>query len=223
MNREQVIATLRAHEPDLRRRGVLHAALFGSVARNEAKPSSDIDILIEIEPGAPVGVFEYVGITQYLADLFPNRVDVANRKGLKALVRPSAERDAIYASKSSNRTRLALFDIRDNVLFARKFVGGLTKDEFVSDRQTFHGVTRCLEIISEASRRLSPALRARHPELPWRSIMGAGKVYRHDHDNVVEELVWQTAQQSLAPLMAVIEAEIARLPDSHWVPLPNGT
>jgi len=97
MNRDQVIATLRNHEQELRHRGVLHAALFGSIARNEARPSSDIDILIEIEPNAPVGVFEYVGITQYLADLFPNRVDVANRRSLKALVRPSAERDAIYA------------------------------------------------------------------------------------------------------------------------------
>jgi predicted nucleotidyltransferase len=97
MKREQVIATLRSHEQELRHRGVLHAALFGSVARNEAKPRSDIDILIETDPEAPMGVFEYVGIIQYLADLFPNRVDVANRRGLKALVRPSAERDAIYA------------------------------------------------------------------------------------------------------------------------------
>jgi hypothetical protein len=97
MNREEIIATLRAHEPHLRRRGVLHAALFGSIARAEAKPSSDIDILIEIEPQAPVGLFEYVEITQYLADLFPNRVDVANRDKLKAFVRAGAERDAIYA------------------------------------------------------------------------------------------------------------------------------
>ncbi len=97
MNREQILATLRNHEQALRHRGVLHAALFGSVARDEATPGSDIDILVEIEPDAPVGVFEYVGITQYLADLFPNRVDVANRKSLKTTVRPSAERDAIYA------------------------------------------------------------------------------------------------------------------------------
>jgi predicted nucleotidyltransferase len=97
MNREQVIATLRAHERELRRRVMLHAALFGSMARNESKRAGDIDILIELEPDAPIGVFEYVGITQYLADLFPNRVDVANRGSLKALVRPSAERDAIYA------------------------------------------------------------------------------------------------------------------------------
>ena len=96
-NREQVIATLRAHEPILRHRGVLHAALIGSVARGEAKPDSDIDIMIELAPDAPIGLFEYVGITQYLDDLFPNHVDVANRSRLKAIVRPSAEREAVYA------------------------------------------------------------------------------------------------------------------------------
>ncbi len=97
MIREHVIETLRNNRQELRRRGVLHAALFGSVARDEAKPGSDIDIMVEIAPDAPVGLFEYIGITQYLADLFPDRVDVANRKSLKPLVRPSAERDAIYA------------------------------------------------------------------------------------------------------------------------------
>jgi predicted nucleotidyltransferase len=97
MNREEVIATLRAHQSELRQRGVLHAGLFGSVARGETTAGSDIDILIALEPGAPIGLFEYVGITQYLADLFPARVDVANRDRLKALVRPSVERDAVYA------------------------------------------------------------------------------------------------------------------------------
>jgi uncharacterized protein len=97
MNREQIIATLRVHAKELRRRGVLHAALFGSVARGEAGPKSDIDILIELDPGTPVGVFDYVAITQFLGDLFPVRVDVANRDRLKALVRPRVERDAVYA------------------------------------------------------------------------------------------------------------------------------
>jgi uncharacterized protein len=97
MNREQIIETLRAHEAQLRRRGVIHVALFGSMARAEATPSSDIDIMVELEPEAPIGLFEYVEITQYLGDLFPNRVDVANRSRLKPPVRPRAERDAVYA------------------------------------------------------------------------------------------------------------------------------
>jgi predicted nucleotidyltransferase len=97
IDREQIIATLRAHQAELRRRGVRHAALFGSIARGESRRTSDIDILIELDPRAPVGLFEYVGITQSLADLFPVRVDAANRSSLKPLVRPGVERDAIYA------------------------------------------------------------------------------------------------------------------------------
>ena len=58
MKRDEVIATLRAHKQNLRDRGVLHAALFGSVARGDNKPASDIDLLIELEPEAPVGLFE---------------------------------------------------------------------------------------------------------------------------------------------------------------------
>jgi uncharacterized protein len=97
IDREEIIATLRTHQAELRWRGVRHAALFGSLARGESKHTSDIDILIELDPQAPVGLFEYVGIAQYLADLFPVRVDVANRSSLKPLVQPSVERDALYA------------------------------------------------------------------------------------------------------------------------------
>lgn len=97
MTKDDVLQRLRDHESALRLRGVQRAALFGSLARNEGGASSDIDILVEIDPGAAVGLFEYVGITQFLEDLFPRHVDVANSSRLKPLVRPTIERDAIYA------------------------------------------------------------------------------------------------------------------------------
>jgi predicted nucleotidyltransferase len=95
MNPEQVIATLRAHESELRHRGVLHAALFGSVARGQNGPDSDIDIMIDIDPDAKVGIFEYAGIKRVIAALFQERVDVVNRETLKSFIRPLAEGDAV--------------------------------------------------------------------------------------------------------------------------------
>jgi uncharacterized protein len=92
-----IIATLRAHQAELRRRGVRHTGLFGSLARGEGKGTSDIDILIEIDRQAPLGRFEYVGITQYPTDPFSVRVDITNRSSLKPLVRPTIERDTLYA------------------------------------------------------------------------------------------------------------------------------
>ncbi len=111
----------------------------------------------------------------------------------------------------SKRPDIALFEIRDNAKLAQEFVVGFSLEAFKADRRTFYAVTRCLEIISEAARRLPVALRDRHPELPWRAIMGAGNVYRHDYDNVVEEFVWRTVNRSLGPLLTVVEGEIGRL------------
>ena len=110
-------------------------------------------------------------------------------------------------------TRLALVAIMENARLAQGFIAGLSEEAFEADRRTFYAVTRCLEIISEAARRLSPALRDRHPELPWRAIMGVGNVYRHDYDNVDEQQVWHTVNASLPPLLAVVECEIAGLDD----------
>ena len=97
MDRDQILARLHDHAPDLRRQGVMRAALFGSTARGEAGPDSDIDILVELDPAAPIDLFAYVGIVQFIDELFPGSVDVANRAGLKPLVRPSVESDAVYA------------------------------------------------------------------------------------------------------------------------------
>jgi predicted nucleotidyltransferase len=97
MNRQDIIARLREHEPTLRQRGVAHAALFGSRARGDQGPESDTDIMIEFDPAARITVFDYAGLKVFIAGLFDGRVDVVNRNGLKPYVMPAATADAIYA------------------------------------------------------------------------------------------------------------------------------
>ncbi len=111
----------------------------------------------------------------------------------------------------SNPVRFALFDIRDCILLARDFAKGLTYEAFKQSRLHVFAVTRALEIISEASRRLPDDLRDRHPKLPWREIRDAGNMYRHGYDNVVESIVWRTLHDDLPPLLAVVLAEIETL------------
>jgi uncharacterized protein with HEPN domain len=108
----------------------------------------------------------------------------------------------------------ALLDIRDNARFAQQWTEGQTPESFTRNTQLFYAVTRCLEIVSEASRRLPSAVRDRHNELPWRAIMDVGNVYRHAYDNVSEEMVWRTVRERLPALLAMAEFELAGRTDS---------
>ncbi len=97
MRREEIIATLKAAEPELRKRGIRHAALFGSVARGEERLDSDIDILVEFEPGEEGSIYDYVRLKEYVARLFEGPVDVIDRDALKPHLRAPAARDTVYA------------------------------------------------------------------------------------------------------------------------------
>jgi hypothetical protein len=92
-----VLTTLRSHEGELRRFGVSHAAVFGSVARGEATEESDIDVLVELDDGRPMGIFEYAKLKLYINEILPAAGDVVNRRTLKPLLRDSILRDAVHA------------------------------------------------------------------------------------------------------------------------------
>jgi uncharacterized protein with HEPN domain len=105
----------------------------------------------------------------------------------------------------------ALRDILHHIDLAERFVDGIDRELFLDDARTIYAVTRCLEIISEASRRLPTELKERHPGIPWKQMAGAGNTYRHDYEDVAARYVWETVQRDLPPLRTTIEQEIARL------------
>ena len=97
MNAQTAIATLRRHESALRARGVVHAAVFGSVARGNNRPDSDLDILVEFSTGAEGTIHDYIRFKEYVASLFDGPVDVIDRAALKPYLRTPAAGDAVYA------------------------------------------------------------------------------------------------------------------------------
>lgn len=109
-----------------------------------------------------------------------------------------------------DRSRAALADIVENIGLARDFTAGLDLAAFSADRKTFYAVVRCLEIVSEASRRLTPEMQARQAHLPWRQMAAVGNVYRHEYHLIEVEMVWKAVQEALPLLLNAVEAELAR-------------
>ena len=81
-------------------------------------------------------------------------------------------------------------------------------DPFVRDKRTIYAVTRALEIISEASRRLPEELKRRYPDIDWNAVAAAGNVYRHEYEVLDEAILWRTIQQGLTGLEEMAKREL---------------
>jgi len=92
----EVMSTLRAHESELRGFGVRHAAVFGSVARGQARADSDIDVLVDLDPERPIGIFEYARLKLFITGLLGGSGDIVNRKTLKPLLRDNILAESVH-------------------------------------------------------------------------------------------------------------------------------
>jgi len=97
MERDEVIATLRVHEPELRAAGVARLSLFGSTARNEARADSDIDLLAVFDDAHSLSLLDLIGIENRLADLLGHTVDLIEEGTLKPRAQQNASREAVLA------------------------------------------------------------------------------------------------------------------------------
>lgn len=93
MQRDEVLSILAQHQDSLKHFRIKSLAIFGSVARDEARPDSDIDILVEFEQ--PVTFDRYMELKFYLEDHLGTRIDLVSRCTLKPQIRSAVEREAI--------------------------------------------------------------------------------------------------------------------------------
>jgi uncharacterized protein with HEPN domain len=96
----------------------------------------------------------------------------------------------------------------------QEFTDGVSLDHYRQTRLLRRGVERELEIIGEAARRLSAPFRDRHPEIPWRQVIGLRNFISHGYDAVDDERVWRIATHDILSLAEQLET---------LIPLPGDT
>jgi len=95
MGRDEAIARLKAAEADLRARGAAGLYLFGSVARDEARSDSDVDVFVDPDPTRRFGFNEFMSIYEVLQQRLGEDVSYTTRDGLHRMLRPGIEQTAI--------------------------------------------------------------------------------------------------------------------------------
>lgn len=128
MNRQQALQTLSENRNQLKRFLVKDLYLFGSVARDEAIDDSDVDILVEFQPNAKIGLFQFARLQRFLSELLECNVDLATPDALHKHLKEDILKEAIHAAWE-----------------------GMDLSRFTEDRKTVDAVVRNFTIIGEAA------------------------------------------------------------------------
>jgi uncharacterized protein with HEPN domain len=106
---------------------------------------------------------------------------------------------------------LYLKHMLDNIERIRHWTDGLTADAYRANVMLRDAVERCLERISEASRRLPTEMKSSQPQVPWRKVADIGNVLRHEYHDVADTEVWRIIVDDLKPLEKAVQAMVEAL------------
>lgn len=207
MRRSEVIERLKEAEPAIRARGGEALYLFGSHARDEAGPDSDIDVFIDKDRSRNFGFDEFMDIYFLLRERLGDRVDYGTREGPSPALRSEIEQEAIQVFLMAARLpRVWLRDIREEIAGIR----GLMKDADLGAFSASWGMKRAVErallIIAE--------VKDARLEVPWSKIHGLGNLLRHQYRHIDPEVLWSIVTAQLDQLDNATAALLENLSDA---------
>ena len=211
LTREEALRILRAHRQELSDRfGVVELALFGSTVRNEARPDSDVDLLVTYD-GVKRPWSHTIKAQHYIEDLLGRKVDLIDRPRLRDLVRPYVEREELSVFDPPRDWRMPVSlpkrwdmyvdDMLDACELVLKFTDGFECAEVLNNDEKYSATLHSLQTVGEAANRISSEVRDAHPEIPWKDIIGARNWIAHGYDAIDPEKFWTMVTISVPELI----------------------
>jgi uncharacterized protein len=191
-----------------RRHHIRRMSFFGSVLRDDFRCNSDVDVLVEFEPGKTPG-FGFIDVENELSELLGRKVDLHTPGSLHPRILKRIETEGDMPTPPTDADRL--YHILEAANEAVTLVAGKSKEQVNGDRVLVLALTRLIEIVGEAARNVDPALRERHPSIPWKRMVGTRDRLVHGYDRVDLDTLWDIITLELPPLVEGLQEIVGPL------------
>jgi uncharacterized protein len=211
MDRAQVIAKLKAAEPELRAHGVSALYLFGSFARDEGREDSDVDVFVDKTPGRGFALDDFMGAYAVLQHAIPDmQIGYTTREGIVDAYRRYIEQDAIRIfSWQLPRTRVRAWSTFCSTSWgSRKRVPGHLRHVHVRLLPGTYRRARGGDHIG-SSQSAPVDLLDKYPNTEWQKIISIGNFLRHEYERIDPEVMWDIATVHLPALEPIIRKMLA--------------
>ncbi|MFI5267487.1 MAG: HepT-like ribonuclease domain-containing protein [Chloroflexota bacterium] len=203
---EDVVERVQAHRAELEAMGVRYLGVFGSVARGDARPDSDVDVLVECDgPGA-----EYLGaaLEEYLVDILGRQVDAVPRDRVRSRIKNRVESEAIEVfpeftgrhdmpPKQPREWRMYFEDMIQAAESILENTQGLSPEALGSNKSLLKAVAWDFQIMGEAIHNLPEGFRRAHREIAWSEIRALRNKIVHGYWDIDPVLICEAAQGRL--------------------------
>lgn len=107
--------------------------------------------------------------------------------------------------RPEDRDAALLWDMREAAREIQEFTQGVKYAQFASDKMRRYAVERQIMVIGEAARQVSDGLKAAHPEIPWKGIIGQRNILAHEYGEILVERIWLVAIKDIPDLLQALE------------------
>ena len=194
-----------------RKWSVMTFRFYGSIMRDDFRPDSDVDVMIEFSPAAKISFFEMSTMQEELEAIFCRKVDLADRRSVDQSENYIRRKGMLHGKPPLLRQMSYLLDM---LLCARAIesIAGDNPPEIIdSDEMSFHALSFNVRWLCVSAGRVDVPTREKLPDVPWDILKSTFQMFEDDPFNrdkhMVKEIAWEVVPRMIPLLVAIIPSD----------------
>jgi len=184
---------------------------YGSIMRDDFRPDSDIDVMIDFSPNAEVSLRNMSAMQEELEALFSRKVDLADRTSVEQSENYIRRKSMLSGKPPVLRQMSYLLDMLISARNIQKITGDSSAEILDRDEMVFHAISYNCRWLAVSAQRVDMQTRRHYPDIPWGILMKTCDTFETDFcrpdKELIKEIAWHTVPRLIPILFAIIPPE----------------